>query len=240
MTEPTEDAERAAENAHDADLLRRHVDGDPEAFEELVQRHSDRLWAVALRTMRDPEEAADALQDAFVNAFRRAGQFRGDSLVTSWLHRIVVNACLDRRRRGTSRPSDATDFESGEPPAGTRTDHPLSGTAPDHSVQVSLHLDLRRALDTLPDDQRIPLLLVDLEGYSVSEVAELLGLPTGTVKSRCARARTRLVPLLQGNGSSGDSEASGESRSSGTTGRNRSADGNVSSTDPHDHGGDQS
>jgi len=240
MTDPTEDPERAAENAHDARLLRRHVDGDTDAFGELVQRHSDRLWAVALRTLRDPEEAADALQDAFVNAFRRAGQFRGDSLVTSWLHRIVVNACLDRRRRDTSRPSDATDFESGEPPPGTRADHPLSGTAPDPSVQVSLHLDLRRALDTLPDDQRIPLLLVDLEGYSVSEVAELLGLPTGTVKSRCARARTRLVPLLQGEGSSGDSSASGESGASGTTGRNRSADGHVSSTDSYADGGDQS
>src|SRR5258707_2315844 len=83
----------------DADLLRRHVAGDPDAFGELFLRHRDRLWAVAVRTLADPEEAADALQDAMISAFRRAGSFRGDSAVTTWLHRIVVNACLDRLRR---------------------------------------------------------------------------------------------------------------------------------------------
>src|SRR5580658_5624942 len=83
----------------DTDLLRRHAAGDSEAFGELFRRHRDRLWAVALRTVCDPEEAADALQDAMVSAFRRAGDFRGDSAVTTWLHRIVVNASLDLLRR---------------------------------------------------------------------------------------------------------------------------------------------
>src|ERR1700724_1029966 len=88
----------------DQELLRRHVAGDAEAFGELFRRHRDRLWAVALRTVCDPEEAADALQDAMVSAFRRAGDFRGESAVTTWLHRIVVNASLDRLRRGAARP----------------------------------------------------------------------------------------------------------------------------------------
>ena len=88
----------------DADLLRLHVDGDPDAFGELFARHRDRLWAVAVRTLRDPEDAADALQDAMISAFRRAGSFRGESAVTTWLHRIVVNACLDRMRRRAARP----------------------------------------------------------------------------------------------------------------------------------------
>jgi RNA polymerase sigma factor (sigma-70 family) len=97
---PGTDGERAS----DADLLRRHVAGDSDAFGELFRRHRDRLWAVALRTVCDPEEAADALQDAMISAFRRAADFRGDSAVTTWLHRIVVNACLDRLRRRAVRP----------------------------------------------------------------------------------------------------------------------------------------
>jgi RNA polymerase sigma-70 factor, ECF subfamily len=97
---PGSDQERPS----DAELLRRHVAGDSEAFGELFRRHRDRLWAVALRTVCDPEEAADALQDAMVSAFRRAADFRGESAVTTWLHRIVVNASLDRMRRSPRAP----------------------------------------------------------------------------------------------------------------------------------------
>src|SRR5260370_12799520 len=101
----------------DHELLRRHVDGDAEAFGELFRRHRDRLWAVALRTVCDPEEAADALQDAMVSAFRRAADFRGESAVTTWLHRIVVNASLDRIRRRAARPALSAGHE--------QTFHPL-------------------------------------------------------------------------------------------------------------------
>src|SRR4051812_30802496 len=87
----------------DKELIGRHVAGDPDAFAELFRRHRDRLWAVALRTLSDPDEAADALQDALISAFRNAGQFRGESAVTTWLHRVVVNACLDRVRRRAVR-----------------------------------------------------------------------------------------------------------------------------------------
>ena len=97
------------EQRSDADLLAAHVAGDPTAFEEIVRRHRDRLWSVALRTTGDPEEASDALQDALISAYRRADQFRGDSAVTTWLHRIVVNASLDRLRRRTVRASAWTD-----------------------------------------------------------------------------------------------------------------------------------
>src|ERR1700755_2885256 len=83
----------------DHELLRRHVAGDADACAELFRRHRDRLWAVALRTVCDPEDAADALQEAMVSAFRRAGDFRGDSAVTTWLHRVGVNAACDRIRR---------------------------------------------------------------------------------------------------------------------------------------------
>ncbi|MFD0529238.1 sigma-70 family RNA polymerase sigma factor [Kitasatospora arboriphila] len=98
-----------AEEPSDADLLARHVAGDPDAFGLLVRRHRDRLWAVALRTLGDREEAADALQDALVSALRAAHTFQGRSQVTTWLHRIVVNACLDRARRAASRRAGSLD-----------------------------------------------------------------------------------------------------------------------------------
>lgn len=87
----------------DQELLSLHAAGDPDAFGELVRRHRDRLWAVALRTLGDREEAADAVQDALVSAYRAAHTFRGESAVTTWLHRITVNACLDRARKAASR-----------------------------------------------------------------------------------------------------------------------------------------
>jgi RNA polymerase sigma-70 factor (ECF subfamily) len=174
----------------DAALLRAHVEGDPDAFATLVARHQDRLWAVALRTMRNPDEAADALQDAYIAAFRRAGSFRGDALVTTWLHRVVVNACLDRLRRSKVRAADPLpddlDRRSG------LADHP-----PTDPVEAREQRDdVAEALRSLNPDQRAALVLVDMEGYSVEEAAAVLGCPPGTVKSRCARGRARLVPLL--------------------------------------------
>ena len=88
-------------------LLQAHVDGDSDAFGVLFARHRDRLWAVALRTMGNPEDAADGLQDGMIAAFRRAGSFRGDAAVTTWLHRVVVNACLDRLRAAKIRRLEA-------------------------------------------------------------------------------------------------------------------------------------
>jgi RNA polymerase sigma-70 factor, ECF subfamily len=145
---------------------------------------------VAIRTLADPEEAADALQDAMISAFRRAGSFRGDSAVTTWLHRIVVNACLDRLRRKSARPAAGG--------ADERTlDHLAAAQAtPDPSPASDTSLDVQAALRTLPPDQQAALVLVDMLGYSVADAAEILGVSQGTVKSRCARGRARLLPRL--------------------------------------------
>ncbi|NDL57879.1 RNA polymerase sigma factor SigM [Phytoactinopolyspora mesophila] len=180
------------QDADDGELLRRHVGGEHEAFGELVRRHQDRLWAVALRTLGNPEDAADALQDALVNAFRRASSFRAESAVTTWLHRVVVNACLDRIRHTAARPSDPVAFDGTENPVLTAA----AGAGGDPAEHAPLRLDLQAALASLPDEQRVPLVLVDVEGYRVAEVAEMLSLPVGTIKSRCARGRARLLPLL--------------------------------------------
>jgi len=166
----------------DQELMQRHRDGDPDAFGELFRRHRDRMWAVALRTTRDPELAADAVQDGFINAFRRADTFRGDSAVTTWLHRIIVNACLDRLRR-IKPTSDITDIDPPEPR--------------DHHASVEVRLDVREALTRLPEGQRMALVLVDMHGLSVAEAAEILEVAEGTIKSRCARGRAALAQLLE-------------------------------------------
>lgn len=175
--------------ASDAELLRRHVHGDPEAFATLVSRHQDRLWAVALRTMRNPEDAADALQDAYLSAFRRAGTFRGESQVSTWLHRVVVNACLDRLRVLRSRAADPL-------PEGLDRERDLSVVPEDPIEAGQQRADVGAALGQLNPDQRAALVLVDMQGYSVEEAADILGCAPGTVKSRCARGRAKLVPLL--------------------------------------------
>jgi RNA polymerase sigma-70 factor (ECF subfamily) len=165
----------------DAALLRAHLAGDRDAFGELVHRHRDRLWAVALRTMNDREDAADALQDALLSAYRAAERFRGDSAVTTWLHRIVVNACLDRIRRQRARPTVPL------PEVDTTV-----APAPDRDTR----LDVEAALGQLPVEQRAALVLVDVHGYAVSEAAGILGVAEGTIKSRCARGRAKLAVVL--------------------------------------------
>src|SRR6476659_11482406 len=130
----------------DQELLRRHVAGDADAFGELFRRHRDRLWAVALRTVCDPDEAADALQDAMVSAFRRAADFRGESAVTTWLHRIVVNASLDRLRRRAARPATSSGDE--------QAFEALAAHDGDHARSTDTRLDVDAALRMLPPQQR--------------------------------------------------------------------------------------
>jgi len=165
----------------DRDLLRLHVEGDDQAFAELFRRHKDRMWAVALRTVRDPDLAADCVQDGFIAAFRRADSYRGDAAVTTWLNRIIVNACLDRLRR--RRPtSELPEYE-------------LADRHDDHA-STEVRLDIQAALATLPEGQRAALVLVDMHAVPVAEAAEILGVAEGTIKSRCARGRAALAQQL--------------------------------------------
>jgi len=183
----------------DAALLQAHVDGDATAFGVLFTRHRDRLWAVALRTMGNPEDAADGLQDGLVAAFRRAGSFRGEAQVTTWLHRVVVNACLDRIRAAKVRAADALPDDLDD--LGGRGSLVSADTWHD-PADLAVADERRRlvleALATLPEEQRAALVLVDMEGYSVAEAAVILDCAEGTVKSRCSRGRSRLAGLLGG------------------------------------------
>ena len=177
----------------DRELLDAHLGGDPGAFATLVGRHQDRLWAIALRVMRNPDDAADALQDAYVAAFRRAGSFRGEAQVTTWLHRVVVNACLDRLRKMKRRSAQPLP-EDLDRSTLLAVDSP--GGADARLEQQEQRSLVAAAMEQITADQRAALVLVDMEGYSVAEAAQILGCAPGTVKSRCARGRARLLPLL--------------------------------------------
>ena len=189
-TQPNAPAD--AEAPSDAELLSRHAAGDGDAFGELFRRHRDRLWAVAVRTLADPEEAAEALQDAMIAAFRKADGFRGESAVATWLHRIVVNAALDRMRRRAARPTTACQDED-------TLDALATGgrSLADPSECSDTALDVRDALQQLVPEQQAALVLVDMLGYPVAEAAQVLGVSEGTVKSRAARGRARLLPRLE-------------------------------------------
>jgi RNA polymerase sigma-70 factor (ECF subfamily) len=168
----------------DAELLSAHRAGDRHAFTELAARYRSRLWGLALRTLHNPEDAADAVQETLVAAFRRAGSYRGDASVRTWLHRILVNTCIDRirhERRRTTVPLPDRDLAAGPP---------------DLAAELVTRLTVDAALAALPVEQRLAVVLVDVQGWPVMEAAEMLEVPVGTVKSRCARGRARLAVLL--------------------------------------------
>ena len=166
----------------DAELLAAHVAGDRYAFEELFYRHHRQLYRLAVLTSRNPDDAADALQDALLSAHRTAASFRRDAAVSSWLYRIVVNACLDRLRRNRSHLTVELDD--------------AAHTIGDHTPRVDTAIMVERALMRLPIEQRAAVVAVDMHGYSVAETARMLGVAQGTVKSRCSRARAKLAEAL--------------------------------------------
>ena len=175
----------AGGEATDGELLAAHIAGDATAFAVLVRRHQDHLWLTARRASYSAEDAADSLQEALLSAHRTAASFRADAAVRSWLHRIVVNACLDRIRRNRVRPTV---------PLGEETREPRDPF--DRYADVDLSLVVEKALFSLPPDQRAAIVAVDMEGYSVADAASALGVPVGTIKSRCARGRQKLALVL--------------------------------------------
>jgi RNA polymerase sigma-70 factor (ECF subfamily) len=183
----------------DAELLAAHVDGDRYAFEELFFRHRPALARLATVTSRSAEDADDALQDAMLSAHRNAARFRHDSAVSSWLYRIVVNACLDRLRRNKTHPTTALEDDAAH--------------IGDPTPRVDTAIVVERALMRLPVEQRAAVVAVDMQGYSVAETASMLGVPEGTVKSRCSRGRAKLAAELRiGDDADAPSTAAGGSR----------------------------
>jgi len=188
--------------SHPADeqaLLARLRAGEDAAFAELVRAHGGRLLAVARRMLRSEEDARDALQDAFLQAFRGIGRFEGSSRLSTWLHRIVINACLMKLRTRRRKPEEPIDdllprfYADGhriDPGPPWRTDDP------DPIESREVRELVRGSIDRLPEIYRSVLLLRDIEGLSTEETAQLLDVKVDTVKVRLHRARQALRALI--------------------------------------------
>jgi RNA polymerase sigma-70 factor (ECF subfamily) len=199
---------RAHEAAGDADerlLIGRSQRGDVSAFNCLVERHQDAAYAVALRMLGEPEAAADVTQDAFFSAFRSIASFRGSSF-RPWLLRIVCNACYDQWRARGRRPTtsldalvdgDAETDGGGAPPASMMDERWDPERAALRAELVEL---LQQALLELTPEQRMAVVLSDVQGMSYEEIAEIMGTSLGTVKSRISRGRGHMRDLLRAHG----------------------------------------
>ena len=173
--------------AQDARLLARVVDGDHDAFNQIMRNHEDRVFSVCLRIMGNRELALDAVQETFLTAFRKASQFKGNSALGTWIYRIAVNTCYDHLRKQKRRAADPI------------PDHldPADPSAEDAMDSAALRPELRRALEALPEDFRSAVVLADIEGLGLNQVAEIVGAPVGTVKSRVYRGRRLLADMLR-------------------------------------------
>ena len=176
----------------DVALVGQAVRGELAAFNQLVERHQDHLFALVYRLVPDRDQAADAVQEAFLSAYRNLASFRGGS-VKSWLGRIAINAAMDiqrARRRRPSQPNPELEDESWQPPA-------ESDVEPEHqALAVERSRVLAAALAALPFDQRNCIVLYDVDGYDYGDIARIMGVSVGTVKSRIHRGRLVLRNAL--------------------------------------------
>jgi RNA polymerase sigma-70 factor, ECF subfamily len=174
----------------DAELVRRAAEGDSSAFAILVGRHERRVYNLGLRMLGDPDDASDVVQDTFLAAFRRLSTFRGEAAFTTWLHRIAVNSCYDILRAAGRGPLLGSDHDAGEE-AGERT-VPVA----DHADEAAGGLDVERALVAIQPEYRAALVLHDVLDMAVDDVARVLGVPVGTVKSRLHRGRIAIARAM--------------------------------------------
>lgn len=162
--------------------------GDRDALEELLRQHYDRWYALCRRITGDDADAADATQEAMMAVVRGLRSFDGRSRFSTWSYRIAVNAALDEIRRRRRRPAPESEVVDR-----------VMRASPDPAVSSDWRLDIDAALARLPLEFRTAVVLRDLCGLDYAEIASTLGIPVGTVRSRIARGRRLLVPLLEGN-----------------------------------------
>lgn len=182
-------------SADDHRLIAASLRGDAAAFGELVRRHQDRLYNTVYRLLGNAEDAQDVVQDAFLNAYQSLGSFKGDAQFFTWLYRIAVNTAISHKRR--QRPGLSLE-------GGRNGDLALEPLDTSDASQPGLALErleeerrVQRALDRLSAEHRAVLILKDMEGQKYEAMAEVLGVPIGTIRSRLHRARTELRELLE-------------------------------------------
>lgn len=174
------------DRATDIALVERYVAGDLGAFDDLVRRHQDRVFAVCLRMLRDRDAALDAMQDTFVTLFRKADRYRAEAAFSTWLYRVTVNVCYDHLRRRKRKSADHL----------PDTYQPADPHAEDPFEAADVRPAIEEALTAVAPEFRSAIVLVDLQGLSLETAAEVLGVPIGTVKSRLFRGRRLLAERL--------------------------------------------
>ncbi len=170
----------------DVALIDRYLTGDIDAFNELMDAHEDRVFAICLRMMRDREAALDATQDTFLTVFRKADRFKAKAAFSTWLYRVAMNTCYDHLRRKKRKQADQL----------PESYDPEDVAAGDAFESVDVRPSIEAALDDLNEEFRAAVVLVDLQGLSVEQAADILEVPSGTVKSRLFRARKQLARKL--------------------------------------------
>jgi RNA polymerase sigma-70 factor (ECF subfamily) len=188
-------------DAHEQELVTAALAGDRDAFGQLVDRYKRIVFSIALRHLRNEDEAMDLVQDTFLKAWTKLDSFQPDSNFKAWICRIAANGSIDRLRRNRTRRADEIDERIGEdqlaegrvPSIGT-----WGRTSPLAETELGvLGRRLLEALDTLPEAHRLCVLLCDVHGYSYQEIADELDIPKGTVMSRLFYARKKLQVLLE-------------------------------------------
>jgi RNA polymerase sigma-70 factor (ECF subfamily) len=184
-----------------ADEERRLIDaaqrGEVESFNALVRLYEGRVYNLCYRMLGDADSAADAAQDAFLSAFRNLRSFRGGSF-RSWLLRIATNTCYDVLRARKRRPTTSLDIDSDAEDDGSPLQIADTAEAPDDfALRRELAAAIQRGLADLPEEQRLILVLSDIQGLAYEEIAEVTGANLGTVKSRLSRGRARLRDILK-------------------------------------------
>ncbi len=196
----------------DKHILVRAKRGELDAFEELVRRYEKRVYAVALRSSGSPEDAADIVQEVFLRAWRSIESFRGDSGFSTWLFRITMNMCVDFARHKHSQPQTQSIVDEEE---NERQVPDTALTPEEHLENRELGRELAAALDEISEEHRRIVLLRDVSGMSYTEIADVLEISEGTVKSRLSRARIALRKVLLRRGNLFQSAASNPSKGGG-------------------------
>ena len=187
--------------------------GDQAAFEQLVRLYEKRVFALTLRMCRNPEDAAEAAQEAFLSAWQGLAFFRGESSFATWLYRLASNACVDLLRREGRRQSAAGPSLNDEE---VQLEVPDTAPSPQEQAERSeLRQQIEEALSALPEDYRQVLILREMHQRSYDEIAEILALDLGTVKSRINRGRKRLRKILLESGNFSAPPASKQSEKEG-------------------------
>jgi RNA polymerase sigma-70 factor (ECF subfamily) len=182
----------------DAELVRRFKEGDRHAFAQIVDRYQHRVYTMCVRWMGDDRVAEEVAQDVFLALYRSLGDFRGDAQLSTWIYRVVVNHCKNKRLYQRRRHADRHDPFDGDP----RDDEPKRQIAAEQpGTDATLHASeaevlVREALGILDEEQRSIIVMRDVDDLSYEEIAEILDLPRGTVKSRLHRARAELAKVL--------------------------------------------